>query len=357
MKFGILLTPGSDAPGLVQQAEEQGYDTAFFVDSPALFGDPWVSMGATAARTQRITLGIGVTNPLTRSSPVTASSLAGLNALAPGRVALGIGVGFTATLAMGMRRARLAELERYIEEVRQLLAGEEAEVDLLGEPTIVQFLRQEQPWVNLQDPIPVYVAAANPNSLEMAGRVADAVILGGLTQPEIIDTCRELLDVGAKKAGRRADDIELTITPSVLVTDREWSFEELQTELGPKSMAPAMNFSRIASISTAAPDYLKREWDDIRHAYFGDSGGASDPRRKHIATYRNYVVSLEDWQRPYVTRSVLDGTSIAGTPEQCLAKIAMLERHGVGHILMSPHPERVRETIDAYGRDIFPHLK
>ena len=356
MKFGILLTPGSDSPELVLQAEEQGYDTAFFVDSPALFGDPWVSMGATAAKTENITLGIGVTNPLTRSAPVTASALAGLNALAPGRVALGIGVGFTATLAMGMRRARLAELEQYIEQLRQLLSGEEAEVDLLGEPTIVQLLRQEQPWVNLEDRIPFYVAAANPNSLEMAGRVADAVILGGLTQPEMIDTCRELLDVGAKKVGRRAHDIELTITPSVLVTDRELSFEELQTELGPKSMAPAMNFSRIASMSGTVPESLKQEWHDIRHAYRGETGGATDPRRKHIATYRNYVVNLEDWQRPYVTQSVLEGTSISGTAEQCLAKIAMLESHGVDHILMSPRPGQVGSTIEAYGRDIFPQL-
>ena len=357
MKFGILLTPGSDSPTLVQQAEQQGYDTAFFVDSPALFGDPWVSMGATAAITERITLSVGVTNPLTRTSPVTASCLAGLNALAPGRVALGIGVGFTATLAMGMRRARIAELEKYIGELRRLLAGNEAEVDLLGEPTMVQLLRQDQPWMNLKDPILFYVAAANPNSLEMAGRIADAVILGGLTQPDVIDTCRELLDVGAKKAGRRADDIEITVTPSVLVTDHEWSFEELQTELGPKSMAPAMNFSRIASMSTTVPESLKQEWHDIRHAYRGETGGATDPRRKHITTYRNYVVSLEDWQRPYVTHSVLEGTSIAGTPEQCLAKIAMLEKHGVGHILMSPHPARVGETIEAYGRDIFPQLK
>ena len=66
---------------------------------------------------------------------------------------------------------------------------------------------------------------------------------------------------------------------------------------------------------------------------------------------------MEDWQRPYVTQSVLEGTSIAGTPEQCLAKIAMLKRHGVSHILMSPHPQRVGETIEAYGRDIFPQLK
>ena len=357
MKFGILLTPGSDSPELVRQAEEQGYDTAFFVDSPALFGDPWVSMGATAAKTNSITLGIGVTNPITRSAPVTASCLAGLNALAPGRAALGIGVGFTATLAMGMRRAHIAELEAYIFQLRQLLAGDEAEVDLLGQPTIVQFLRQEQPWINLQDPIPFYVAAANPNSLEMAGRVADAVILGGVTQPQVIDTCRELLDEGAKTVGRRAEDIEVTITPSVIVTDHEWSFEELRTELGPKSMAPAMNFSRIANMSNSVPESTKREWHHIRHAYRGETGGATDPRRKHIATYRNYVVSLEDWQRPYVTESVLDGTSIAGTPEQCLAKISMLEQHGVGHILMSPHPERVGETIEAYGREIFPHLK
>ena len=108
MKFGVLVTPGAHAQALVRKAEALGFDSAFFVDSPVIFGDPFVSMAAAAVQTERIALAVGVTNPLTRPAPVAAASIAALNALAPGRIILGIGVGDSATQAMGQRRATLA---------------------------------------------------------------------------------------------------------------------------------------------------------------------------------------------------------------------------------------------------------
>src|SRR3954451_12135656 len=98
MKFGLLVTPGTHAPRLVARAEELGFESAYFLDSPVVFGDPYVGMAACAVQTSRIILATGVTNPLTRTAPVTAACLASLNALAPRRIAMGIGLGYTATL-------------------------------------------------------------------------------------------------------------------------------------------------------------------------------------------------------------------------------------------------------------------
>src|SRR5947209_1207350 len=105
MKFGLLVTPGAHAPATVARAEALGFESAFFLDSPVVFGDPYIGMAACAVQTRSIRLATGVTNPRTRSASVTASCLASLNALAPGRIMAGIGLGYTATLAMGERQA------------------------------------------------------------------------------------------------------------------------------------------------------------------------------------------------------------------------------------------------------------
>src|SRR5580704_16982852 len=114
MKFGVSFLTGADAPAKVRRAEANGFDQAIFIDSPMLFGDPYVTIAACAVQTDRIGLMPGVTNPVIRSAPITASALAALNAFAPGRIAMGIGVGFTGTGAMGLRPATLSHLEQYV---------------------------------------------------------------------------------------------------------------------------------------------------------------------------------------------------------------------------------------------------
>lgn len=357
MKFGILVSPGSHAPAQVKKAEAQGFHSAFFVDSPMIFGDLYVSMAAAAVQTTRIVLATGVTNPLTRSAPVTASSLASLNAIAPGRIALGISVGFTANFAMGRRNATLAELERYVAAVRRLLQGEETEAEVSGANTIVQFLNPAGSWVNLRERIPVYVAAAGPKSLEQAGRIADAIILGGVTDIDIIEACKRSIAAGARRVGRDLREIELAITPSVYVTEHEPTFEHLREVLGPKSLAPAMLFSRIAEASGTVPKHVTEDLLRVRDAAYNPEVEASeDPRRRHLKAYRGYMTQLKEWQSPLVTPNVLDATSIAGTPEQCLAKIRRLAEHGIGHIILTPLPHYMDATIEVYGTRILPGL-
>ncbi len=358
MKFGVLVTPGAHVAAQVVKAERHGFDSAFFVDSPVIFGDIYVSMGAVAVQTRTIVLAPGVTNPLTRSAPVTAASLAALNALAPGRVALGISVGFTANRAMGQRNATLGELERYVEGVRRLLRGEVAEVDLGGKDVPVQFLNQGRPWINLADPVPIYVAAAGPRSLVQAGRIADAIILGGITDSEVIRACRRYIEDGARQSGRRAEEIELAITPSVYVTEREPTLPHLVEVLGPKSLAPAMIFSRVAEASGTVRKELVLDFVKARGAaYAPEPEPTEDSRARHLKAYKDYLTALKPWQYPLVTQNVLDATSIAGTVDQCCAKIQRLEEEGIRHIILSPLPQHVDATLAVYGERVLPRFR
>lgn len=357
MKFGLLVTPGAHVAADLVKAERYGFHSAFFIDSPVIFGDPWVSMGAVAVQTRTMMLATGVTNPLTRSAPVTAGCLAALNAIAPGRVALGISIGFTANRAMGQRNGTLGELERYVEGVRRLLRGEVAEVTLPGQEVLVQFLNQARPWVNLADPIPIYVAAAGPRALVLAGRIADAIILGGMTDPEVIRACRRYIREGAAQRGRRVEEIELAITPSVYVTEREPSLDHLREVLGPKSLAPAMIFSRVAEESGVVRRELVEDMVRARSAAYEaevDPGG--DPRTRHLRVYKGYMTALKPSQYPLITERVLDATSIAGTVDQCAAKVRRLEEEGIGHIILSPLPRYLEATVAAYGEGILPRF-
>lgn len=359
MKFGLLLPPGVRAVAEARAAEDAGFASVFIVDSPMIFGDPYVSMAAAAGGTTRLTVAIGVTNPRTRSAPVTASSVASLGVFAPGRIGLGIGVGFTANRAMGARNATVAELERYVLAVRDLLRGEVAEVDLDGATVPVQFLNREPSFVNLNDRIPLYMAAMGPRTLALAGRLADGVILGGITEPALIDRCRALIDEGARSVGRRVDDLEIAVTPSTLVTDREPAFEDLRDALGPKSLAPAMIYGRMAESTPAITPGLAEDMARVRTAaYEQQAKGAkaeADPRR-HLVAYRGYLTQLQPWQSPLITPRVLAATSVAGTVAQCTATVRRLAEHGVGHVILSPRPQDLAPTIERFGRDIIPRF-
>ena len=107
MQFCIGTTAKIDAVDLVKQAEDVGASHFGVGEGPLLFSDPYQYLALAARDTSTIKLGTWVTNPLTRIAPVTANSIATLNALAPGRTFLGIGTANNALRSMGNRPATL----------------------------------------------------------------------------------------------------------------------------------------------------------------------------------------------------------------------------------------------------------
>lgn len=95
----------------VRRAEMLGWDAAFQPDSQLRRRDTYVLLAAAARTTERIALGPLIANPVNRHPTVTASSIATIDELAPGRTLLGWGVGDTAVRLAGLRPARVKELE------------------------------------------------------------------------------------------------------------------------------------------------------------------------------------------------------------------------------------------------------
>ena len=129
-----------------RRAEALGWDYAFIPSSPLLLQDPYVNLAFAAVETSRIKLGPLIETPMMRNPAVIASSIATVERLAPTRTVLGYGVGDTAVRLMGKRPTRVAELEEATVLTRQLLAGEEIEVNA-ARPAILRHAAKVPVWI------------------------------------------------------------------------------------------------------------------------------------------------------------------------------------------------------------------
>src|SRR5512147_2801633 len=195
----------------VRRAEDLGWDAALQPDSQLRRRDTYVLLAAAARATQRITLGPLLANPINRHPTVTASSIATIDELAPGRVLLGWGVGDTAVRLAGLRPARVKELESSTRLMRALLDGEAVEVGA-ARPARLPHHR----------PVPIWIAAGGPRTLRMAGGVADGVFIRVGTHPANIATAVNAIRAGAAEAGREPGSVRLgAVFHTVLVDEPE----------------------------------------------------------------------------------------------------------------------------------------
>jgi 5,10-methylenetetrahydromethanopterin reductase len=127
MDISCAFATSLDTPDHIVLAEQLGYRRAWCYDSPALYPDVWMTLTRAAERTHRIQLAPGVLVPSLRHVLVNAAAIATLVALAPARVAVGVGAGFTGRLALGQRPLRWRDIAAYLQTLRVLLRGEEVE--------------------------------------------------------------------------------------------------------------------------------------------------------------------------------------------------------------------------------------
>jgi 5,10-methylenetetrahydromethanopterin reductase len=127
-----------------------------------LNADPFVAMAAASMQTHAINLGTGVLVPSNRIAPVTATCLASLNQLAPGRIHFGVATGFTARRVIGLGAVKRDDMAAYIRQVQGLLRRKAVEANVEGQTRKIRFLNPELDLINTQDDIPLYISAFGP---------------------------------------------------------------------------------------------------------------------------------------------------------------------------------------------------
>ena len=244
----------------VQRAEDLGWDAALQPDSQLRRRDTYVLLAAAARVTKRITLGPLLANPVNRHPTVTASSIATIDELAPGRTILGWGVGDTAVRLAGLKPARVKELEASTRLMRALLNGESVEVGALRPASLPH-----------HRPVPIWIAAGGPRTLRMAGAVADGVFIRVGTHAANIATSVEAIRAGAAEAGRDPASVRLgAVFHTVLVDEPARALTMARSmAAGYYEYSPALFDPPRLSWTGPHPETLKREgkvFPDFHHA-------------------------------------------------------------------------------------------
>lgn len=220
MKVDIRVPVGlpvAETAEFIAGCEAAGFSGVGVHDHQHSGRDVYLTLALAAQRTSELTLYPATTNPVTRHPGVLASLAHTLEEIAPGRVRLTVGPGYLAVGNIGRPRASLETMRQAILAMRRLLRGE----------TVV-FNGTETKLRNISDtPTPIFMTAAGPRMVELAGEVADgALMLVGL-HPESVAAANCRLQVGAERGNRDLDNFQtIYITPTTVDEDgasaRRW---------------------------------------------------------------------------------------------------------------------------------------
>ncbi len=284
-----------DGRNTIQQAREQAKAaeaagaTNFWVSSHLFLRDPFSSAAVILEATKAARVTLMAVSPQVMHPVHIAMAAMTLDELAPGRVAMCIGTGAPGDLAdAGVEAKRpLRMLAETVEILRGLLSGEQAKYQ--GELFQLRGRRMARP----AKPVQVYIAASQPKALELAGRIADGVVLSTSSSVEFVRWSLDHFDRGAQ--GRKVNRAGLIYAFSS--DDPKESLGRFRRQLGItlRGQHHATNLSLAGSTmdQPAVRDAMAREdWAAFETLVTEDTVrrhtacGTADELRKRLEAYR-----------------------------------------------------------------------
>jgi len=197
-----------------KEAERLGYESVWVTQLPDA-RDAAVLLAAYATATQRVRLGTGVLPIYTRHPSAMAQMAASLDELSAGRFILGIGVSHKVTVeAMWGRTLEhpVDAMREYISIVRTSLADGSASAD-------GKFFSAHWSYSGpRRSTMPIMISALSPRMLELAGELADGVVLWMCGPSYIRDVVLPHVRAGREKAGKSMEGFEIVAAVQTSLT-------------------------------------------------------------------------------------------------------------------------------------------
>ncbi len=304
-------------------AEERGFEAVWQAES-RLVREATVPLAAYGAVTKRIKLGSGVSDCWTRNPARLAATFSTLDDLAPRRVLCGLGAWWDPLATkVGITRAHpLQVMREVVTTVRALLAnetvtfhGEWVHLDGVELDYVYQERRPKE--------VPIYVGATGDRMLELAGEIADGVVLNYLVSPGYNERAMERLEAGLARAGRSLDELD---RPQLVVCSVH---EDEQTAL---AMARLM-----------VTQYLGQQPHIMR------ASGVPQSLLDSVAEVLTWPASHEQVERAskLVPDEIVRMLTASGTPDQARARVSEYLAGGCTCPILYPLGD-VRAMIDAF---------
>jgi probable F420-dependent oxidoreductase len=330
MDFGFTLKPEHSIErhlALTRRAEANDFTYGWLFDSHVLWREVYTLLALMGTATWRMRLGTCVTNPATREPTVTASALATLQEVTRGRMDLGIGRGDSARRVLGKAPTSMAMLEESALVIRDLVEGRGTEYEGAW---------LELTWASREYRLPLWIAGYGPRALELAGRIADGIMLQ-IADPDLIAWMVGQVRAAALRAGRDPAAVRVMSAAPAHVARTDIARERVRwfPALVSNHVVDLVNRYDPAELPESLTAYVReREGYDYRHHAEVGSSNAT-----------------------FVSDEIADRFSLIGGVDDHVAKLLRLADAGVDQFNLYLMNGDEEEQLDIYGRDVIPAFR
>ncbi|MDR7300865.1 LLM class flavin-dependent oxidoreductase [Haloactinomyces albus] len=323
MDVSCAFPTALDSPDNIALAERLGYHRAWVYDTPHQSPDVWMTLALAAQRTERIGLGPGVLVPSLRHPMVTATATATLTALAPGRVAVAFGTGFTGRRAMGYRAIPWAFMDSYIRAYRALLRGEIVE----WEGAQMQMLHPDGHAPSRPIDVPILISALGPKGNKVASELGDG-LFATLQMPEFM-----------------ADYSWSAYLAWGTVLDEE---EDNDSEHARAAGGPGWALSFHGAYEFGGPDAVRAlpggaEWLEVIED--------TPPGQRHLAVHFGHCVELNAADQAAWSvggHTTLQDATLSGTRDQIRRTLDDYRSRGLTEIVFQPCGSNIQAELERF---------
>jgi 5,10-methylenetetrahydromethanopterin reductase len=301
---------------VMKQAEERGFEMAFFSETIELMRDSVSSLAAIGLATKSLKLGTTQIVRL-RGPVVMAQALATLDELTDGRMTVAPGACTKSHARVHALRQDVGAtppevLKEYVESMRLLLKGEKCSYH----GKYVNFDKVGLGWKPIRTIIPVYLPATATVGLRLAGQIADGVVLNAVCSPEYTVNALRIIRESAATAGRDIANFEVAqIINCSIEDDHKKALDAVRWEVATKLDPVQISFIAAPKMRVGEP-YIRKEDIPIfekAHAQGGMEG---------------LIRAIPD--------SYVEGMTASGTPDEVKKRVQQYRDAGVRIPLLRP---------------------
>jgi len=319
---------------MAQYAEASGFSEIWQADT-RLARDCVVLMSAFLTRTRSLRVGSGVLPLWTRNPAVIAATWSTLWELADrvdgkGRVMLGLGAWWEPIAnRVGVdRRKPLQAMREHVESIRQLFTMEE--VTYQGEFVQLDRVRLDVAYGDTSPrDIPIYIGATGDRMLELAGEIADGVVLNYVVSVDYIRRAVEHVAEGARRAGRLLDEVD---RPELIVCS-------LSDEDPAAAMAEAKKL--VAYYLATEPHIMK-------------ASHVSQDLLEEVQAIMSWPATEEDYVHAsqVIPDKVAQNLMAVGDTQTCRSKVQEYIQAGVTCPILYPLMDDIGAVVDAFADEL-----
>ena len=314
---------------LAALAEELGYRDFWYTDV-RFARDCYLGLAAAAARTRRIRLGTGVTDPYSRHPALTAAAIATLDEMSGGRALLGLGTGGTGFRELGISQALpIAALREAVALVRGLLSGD----TVTQQGKVISLGGARLGFTPLRRDIPVYVATHGSQMTRLAAQVADGVLIANTLVPAAFEHYVAQLEQGFAKAGRDPAGFDIGLRVEACIADDD---------------AAALGVMRRRVVTRVLSQYPK--WEYLRELGIDLSEEFTALAAERPTGYIERALVL-------MPDAVVESMVLAGNPQTVARQLARALHPRITSVTLRPHALKgasVVPVIRAFAEQVLP---